>query len=274
MLRRDVFARVPGEGRWSHVLLADGNIGIGGDPLRLLERAAGLLAAGGTVLVETDPEAARHWRGSVRVRTAAGDGTVDPVGAGGRGRAAQARGAAGPRRGRRTARSAGLRRVAPVRSGGHAGDGSGDGERDLHPAALAVVDQGDPAALGGSIRPRAIDRPRPAPPCSAACGLRRRGSRRRTGTADRPRGRRRSRRRRAATPPRPVAPADRRTVPPAGVCRTALASTLRSTRVRSVSLPSTVGHLSGSLGHHRDARAAPSAATASEATSANASGSR
>ena len=36
MLRRDVFARVPGEGRWSHVLLADGNIGIGGDPLRLL----------------------------------------------------------------------------------------------------------------------------------------------------------------------------------------------------------------------------------------------
>ena len=47
MLRRDVFARVPGEGRWSHVLLADGNIGIGGDPLRLLERAAGLLAAAG-----------------------------------------------------------------------------------------------------------------------------------------------------------------------------------------------------------------------------------
>ena len=56
MLRRDVFARVPGEGRWAHVLLADGNIGIGGDPQRLLVRAAGLLAVGGTVLVETDPE--------------------------------------------------------------------------------------------------------------------------------------------------------------------------------------------------------------------------
>jgi len=78
MLRRDVFARVPGEGRWSHVLLADGNIGIGGDPLRLLERAAGLLAVGGTVLVETDPEAARHWRGSVRVRTERGTGPSIP----------------------------------------------------------------------------------------------------------------------------------------------------------------------------------------------------
>jgi hypothetical protein len=78
MVRRDVFARVPGEGRWSHVLLADGNIGIGGDPLRLLERAAGLLAAGGTVLVETDPEAARHWRGSVRVRTTRGTGPAIP----------------------------------------------------------------------------------------------------------------------------------------------------------------------------------------------------
>jgi SAM-dependent methyltransferase len=78
MLRRDVFARVPGEGRWSHVLLADGNIGIGGDPLRLLERAAGLLAVDGTVLVETDPEAVRHWRGSVRVRTERGTGPAIP----------------------------------------------------------------------------------------------------------------------------------------------------------------------------------------------------
>ncbi|MEJ3651457.1 class I SAM-dependent methyltransferase [Actinomycetes bacterium KLBMP 9759] len=47
MLRRDLFAPLPGEGRWRHVLLADGNIGIGGDPRRLLRRVAGLLRAGG-----------------------------------------------------------------------------------------------------------------------------------------------------------------------------------------------------------------------------------
>ncbi len=32
VLRRDLFEPLPGEGRWAHVLLADGNIGIGGDP--------------------------------------------------------------------------------------------------------------------------------------------------------------------------------------------------------------------------------------------------
>jgi SAM-dependent methyltransferase len=74
MVRRDVFARVPGEGRWGHVLLADGNIGIGGDPARLLVRAAGLLAVGGTLLVESDLAPERDWRGTVRVRTAAGSG--------------------------------------------------------------------------------------------------------------------------------------------------------------------------------------------------------
>jgi len=53
-LRRDVYERIPGEGRWRHALLADGNIGIGGDPVRLLRRVARLLASGGSVLVETD----------------------------------------------------------------------------------------------------------------------------------------------------------------------------------------------------------------------------
>ena len=51
-LRRDVFDRLPGEGRWHTVLLADGNIGIGGDPVRLLQRARTLLAPGGRVVVE------------------------------------------------------------------------------------------------------------------------------------------------------------------------------------------------------------------------------
>ncbi len=53
-LRRDIFDRLPGEGRWHTVLLADGNIGIGGDPVRLLQRARTLLSPGGRVVVELD----------------------------------------------------------------------------------------------------------------------------------------------------------------------------------------------------------------------------
>ncbi|MEV6522461.1 class I SAM-dependent methyltransferase [Longispora sp. NPDC051575] len=52
--RADVFGRLPREGGWDTVLLADGNIGIGGDPVRLLARCAALLAPGGTLLVELD----------------------------------------------------------------------------------------------------------------------------------------------------------------------------------------------------------------------------
>ena len=52
---RDVFGRIPAEGRWRHVLLADGNVGIGGDPAALLRRVAALLADAGTALVELDP---------------------------------------------------------------------------------------------------------------------------------------------------------------------------------------------------------------------------
>ncbi|MGN9908919.1 DUF2064 domain-containing protein [Phytohabitans sp. LJ34] len=62
-LRRDVFAPVPGEGRWAHVLLVDGNIGIGGDPVRLLRRCAALLRPGGTVLAELDAGDTGLWRG-------------------------------------------------------------------------------------------------------------------------------------------------------------------------------------------------------------------
>lgn len=51
-LRRDVFGRVPCEGRWRHVVLADGNVGIGGEPLRLLARVAQLVEVGGSVLCE------------------------------------------------------------------------------------------------------------------------------------------------------------------------------------------------------------------------------
>ncbi len=54
-LQRDVFSVLPGEGRWDTALLADGNIGIGGDPLRLLRRATQLLGQGGRVVVELAP---------------------------------------------------------------------------------------------------------------------------------------------------------------------------------------------------------------------------
>ncbi|MDX1891646.1 class I SAM-dependent methyltransferase [Mycolicibacterium sp. 050158] len=53
-MRRDLFGSLPAQGFWDRVLLADGNIGIGGDPVRTLRRAAELLAPGGRVIVEID----------------------------------------------------------------------------------------------------------------------------------------------------------------------------------------------------------------------------
>ncbi|MFI7658489.1 methyltransferase domain-containing protein [Micromonospora parva] len=66
-LRRDVFAPLPGEGRWAHALLIDGNIGIGGDPVRLLRRCGALIAADGTLTVEVEPPGAGLWRGQAYV---------------------------------------------------------------------------------------------------------------------------------------------------------------------------------------------------------------
>jgi SAM-dependent methyltransferase len=64
-LVHDVFAPVPAGLPFAHTLLADGNIGIGGDPARLLARCRDLLAPGGTVLAEVDPPGFRGWRGTV-----------------------------------------------------------------------------------------------------------------------------------------------------------------------------------------------------------------
>ena len=75
VVHRDVFDVLPGEGSWSHVLLADGNIGIGGDPVALLTRCARLLSGGGSVLVELDPADRGLWCGSARVHTIATAGT-------------------------------------------------------------------------------------------------------------------------------------------------------------------------------------------------------
>jgi SAM-dependent methyltransferase len=69
----DLFAPLPDEGRWKFALLVDGNIGIGGDPGRLLARIARLLAPGGTLLAEVTPEDVDR-RGQFRIVT--GEGPV------------------------------------------------------------------------------------------------------------------------------------------------------------------------------------------------------
>ena len=69
-LRRDVFDPLPGHGRWRNVLLADGNIGIGGDPAALLRRCRTLLARDGRLHVELAPPDARSWAGEAVLSTA------------------------------------------------------------------------------------------------------------------------------------------------------------------------------------------------------------
>jgi SAM-dependent methyltransferase len=53
----DIFDEVPGAGTWRWALLLDGNIGIGGSPVRLLERIGALLQERGEVLVEIESPA-------------------------------------------------------------------------------------------------------------------------------------------------------------------------------------------------------------------------
>jgi SAM-dependent methyltransferase len=74
VLRADLFGPLPGEGTWSHVLLADGNLGIGGDPVALLRRTVSLIGPAGTVLVELDATEPGLWRGLARLRWAQGAG--------------------------------------------------------------------------------------------------------------------------------------------------------------------------------------------------------
>ncbi|HZC10089.1 MAG TPA: class I SAM-dependent methyltransferase [Mycobacterium sp.] len=52
----DVFQPLPGMGYWQTVLLIDGNVGLGGDPRRILSRAAELLGRGGRCVAEFDAE--------------------------------------------------------------------------------------------------------------------------------------------------------------------------------------------------------------------------
>lgn len=64
---QDVFAPLPDDRSWRHTLLADGNIGIGGDPARLLSRCRDLLAPGGSVIAEVEAPGTRGWRGRVAI---------------------------------------------------------------------------------------------------------------------------------------------------------------------------------------------------------------
>lgn len=52
LLLASVWDELPRPGEWGTVLLADGNIGIGGEPARLLHRLRGLLRPDGRVVVE------------------------------------------------------------------------------------------------------------------------------------------------------------------------------------------------------------------------------
>lgn len=74
-IREDLFMPLPGNGRWPRVLLADGNIGIGGDPVRLMRRVRDLLAPDGVAIVEMDGPGFGIRREVLRCETdsAAGD---------------------------------------------------------------------------------------------------------------------------------------------------------------------------------------------------------
>jgi SAM-dependent methyltransferase len=66
-LERCVFGRLPGQGRWGTALLADGNVGIGGDVVVLLRRLSGLLRPRGTVLAEVGAPGTGSGRTTLRL---------------------------------------------------------------------------------------------------------------------------------------------------------------------------------------------------------------
>lgn len=73
-----VFDPVPGGAQWNWVLMLDGSIGIGGDPVALLRRVGCLLAPGGQVLVETEPPEQRSERLTMVIQSEAkGDAWFD-----------------------------------------------------------------------------------------------------------------------------------------------------------------------------------------------------
>ena len=78
VLRRSVFVPLPGERRWGAVLLLDGNVGIGGDPVALLARAGELVRPGGQVVAEVAPPGTPTDPLTVRLESAGGTGPWFP----------------------------------------------------------------------------------------------------------------------------------------------------------------------------------------------------
>jgi len=78
VLERSVFGRIPGAGRWATVLLFDGNVGIGGDPVALLGRLVTLLRPGGRIIAESEPDDGPARVVRVRAESAAGAGPWFP----------------------------------------------------------------------------------------------------------------------------------------------------------------------------------------------------
>lgn len=74
VLHASIYDDVLDETRWDTVLLADGNIGIGGDPCALLRRCRHLLMPAGRVLVELDPPTTDSQSGPVIVRVESSTG--------------------------------------------------------------------------------------------------------------------------------------------------------------------------------------------------------
>jgi len=71
-LRRDVFGPLPGTGRWAYAILADGNLGIGGDPVAMLARTRLLLAPTGVAIVEFARPGTEVRSRQIRLETSCG----------------------------------------------------------------------------------------------------------------------------------------------------------------------------------------------------------
>lgn len=74
VLQRSVFDHLPRRGLWRSVLLLDGSVGIGGDPVALLHRVAELLRLDGRLLVETEAPGVPSESLKVRIETSGGVG--------------------------------------------------------------------------------------------------------------------------------------------------------------------------------------------------------
>lgn len=75
---RSVFDPLPREGGWGTILLLDGNVGIGGSPMRLLRRARSLLRPGGIVLAELEPPGIPTRALRVRIEVGSRPGAWQP----------------------------------------------------------------------------------------------------------------------------------------------------------------------------------------------------